>query len=363
MSDYAILVGIARYPNPGFSDLAGPLNDVELFDEWLRSPAGGAIADDHIVKLVTPKPYPDEFEPDEAPPTQHEFERTFRKLIKNLNKNVGKRLYLYFSGHGFSERKRIDSHAALYTADADDEWPMNIFGTYYAQMALRKGWFEEVVLVMDCCRDSEINRKAAQPPMDDAFDEGSAASGKLLAFYGAPFGGKAQERPIAGAGGRVHGLLTYALVKALREAPCDLVGRLTGQQIKNFIYAAWTSLFDESAPDLPKIQTPDGMDIVFDTRPGRQGFEQRITLAQPMTGPADVIFSGGKLEWLFTCRLRPDVHNSIVAFADGTQRPLEFDGQTLTVRLPAGMYECEFTGVGPSRRLPLIVRGDSSVEL
>jgi hypothetical protein len=239
---------------------------------------------------------------------------------------------------------------------------MNIFGTYYAQMALRKGWFEEVVLVMDCCRDSEINRKAAQPPMDEAFDEGAAAKGKLLAFYGAPFGGKAQERPIAAEANRVHGLLTYALVKALREAPCDQAGRLTGQQLKSFMYAAWNKLFGENAPDLPKVQTPDGEDIVFATGPERQGFEQCIKLAQPLTAAAEVIFSGGQLERLFTCRLHPPGQPSTVEFADGTTRPLEFDGQTLTVRLPAGMYECEFTATAPSRRLPLIVRGDGSVE-
>lgn len=362
MSDYAVLVGIAHYPNPGFSDLQGPPNDVALFEEWLRSPTGGAIIDQpnspRILKLVTPNPYPASYEPDEAPPTQYAFERQFRKLSKQLGEEPGRRLYLYFSGHGFSERKKLEAHAAVYTADADDEWPMNIFGTYYALMALRKGWFQEVVLVMDCCRDSEINRKAAQPPLDEAFDEGSASTGKLLALYGAPFGGKAQERTIAAADNTVYGLLTYALVQALRQAPCDARGLLTGQRIKEYIRETWTQLYGPDAPDLPRIQTPDGDDIVFNTPAERQGFAQRITLAAPLTDEAKLVVTDGRFEPLFTCRLEPQGQNSTIVLADGTTQPLEFDGQTLTLRLTAGMYGCEFSGNGDPRSLSLIVRGE-----
>ena len=115
MSDYAILVGISRYPNPGFTDLEGPPNDMALFEEWLRSPTGGAIRDDpdepHIIRLITPEPYPSQFEPDEAPPTKATFERQFRRLVRSLDQVPGKRLYLYFSGHGFAERQRHDAHA------------------------------------------------------------------------------------------------------------------------------------------------------------------------------------------------------------------------------------------------------------
>jgi hypothetical protein len=367
VSDYAILVGISRYPNPGFTDLEGPPNDVALFEEWLRSPAGGAIPDDpdepHIIRLITPEPYPNQFEPDEAPPTQATFERQFRRLVRSLDQAPGKRLYLYFSGHGFAERQRYGAHAAVYTADADDDFPMNIYGTRFAQMTLRKGWFEEVVLVMDCCRDSEINRRAAEPTIDEAFDVGSAAKGKLLAFYGAPFGGKAQERPIPDEDSPVHGLLTYSLVKAFREAPPDPAGRLTGQQLKNYIYAAWNNLCGDAAPDLPRIQTPDGADMVFPTPTERQGFAQRIRLPERLTASAELIVLGAQFNPLFTCRLQPLGQESRIEFPDRSTRSLEFDGRTLTLRLPVGMYQCEYRGVVPPREAALIVRGEGSVEL
>ena len=367
MSDYAILVGISRYPNPGFSDLEGPRNDVALMEEWLRSPAGGEIEDEpdrrHIIKLVTPEPYPHQFEPDEAPPTHSEFERLFRRLVHSLDQLPARRLYLYFSGHGFSERKRHEAHAAVYTADADDDFPMNIYGTRVAQIALRKGWFDEVVLVMDCCRDSEINRRPAEPTIDEAFDEGSATRGKLLAFYGAPFGGKAQERPIPQAGNRVHGLLTYALIKALREAPGDSAGRLTGQQLKNFIYAAWNDLFGDDAPDLPRIQLPDGADVVFVTPPERQGFAQHIKLKEPLSQTAELIVRGAQLNPLFACRLEPPGKESLIEFPDRSTEPARFDGQTLILRLPTGMYYCEISAAVPPREAPLIVRGEGRVEL
>jgi hypothetical protein len=367
VSDYAILVGISRYPNPGFSDLEGPPNDVLLAEEWLRSPTGGAIEDEpgrpHIIKLVTPKPYPDEFEPDEAPPTQKEFESQFRRMVRGLGATPGRRLYLFFSGHGFSERQRAEAHAAVYTADAEDDFPSNIYGTYWAQKALRKGWFDEVVLVMDCCRDSEINRRAAEPPIDEAVDAGTAARGKLLACYGASFGGRAQERPIPEQDNRVHGLLTYALIKALREAPCDQAGRLTGQKLKDYIYASWNQLCGADAPDLPRIQPPDGADIVFATPAERQGFTRRIRLPGPLTSASELILLGPQFNKLFTCRLSPPGGQSLIEYPDRSTRPLPFDGQTLEFTLPAGMYQCEYHGVAPPRAAALIVRGAGDDQL
>lgn len=355
MSDYAILVGISRYPNPGFSDLEGPSNDVELFEAWLRSPEGGGITQaGHIMKLLSPKPYPDPILPDEAPPTYEEFKRLFRRFCKPFEQAPGRRLYLYFSGHGFSERQRAEPHAAIYTADAEDGWPENIPGTDYAQRAMRKGWFQEVVLVMDCCRDSEINRKSAKPNMDESFDEGAAAQGKLLAFYAAPFGGKAQERTIPEAQGTVHGLLTWALIEALRKAPCDASGRLTGTGVKDYLYASWKKRFGENAPDTPKIQTPDGDDIVFQTPPLRRGFKRHLRLATPLTLPCQVIVKDGRSVELFRCHLHPTGVDSYLKYPDGGQEPLAFDGVELDIRLPGGIYNCDVAG----RSATLIVQGD-----
>lgn len=223
--DFAILVGISVYPNPGFSTLSGPSKDIVLMRKWLTDAAGGAIPDDkeHIVIIESPEPYPQVDDPDKAPPVAEAFDIEFRKLLRKRMglkaDRVKGRLYLYFSGHGFCNRRmNRDSEAALYSANATKEYYDHIYGTQYARVAKGKALFQEIVLIMDCCRDSEVNREPTPRPYTDTPDDGLAAEAQLLAIYAVPKGGKAQERVVQERGGEVHGLLTHALIQALDEA-------------------------------------------------------------------------------------------------------------------------------------------------
>ena len=111
--DHAILIGLKRYPTLGDggtpADLNGPENDIESLREWLVHPNGGALNPDgstiHEFRAVDGGaagfgPSSDKLEAD-----------VFGKLVAIAKANangrmVGRRLYMYLSGHGFSPARQ-----------------------------------------------------------------------------------------------------------------------------------------------------------------------------------------------------------------------------------------------------------------
>ena len=169
--DYAILTGISWYPAGGFAELKGPPNDVRLVEQWLTSPELGNLPASNVIKVITKEPLPnlDQIDVDQAEPLAHQFDGVFKGLLRRRmqlgGERVSGRLYLYFSGHGFSSKEQNkDAEAALYCANATRVVYEHIFGTHYARIAKAWALFSEVVLIMDCCRDAESIRSPTPRP-------------------------------------------------------------------------------------------------------------------------------------------------------------------------------------------------------
>jgi hypothetical protein len=210
--DFAILVGITRYM--GLGNLQGPEGDAQRFRDWLIDPEGGAVPADHVHLIVT-SGFPDAPSVDDAEPASIRFDRALRQVLAPgggaPKEHIGRRLYLYFSGHGFTTRDRPE--AALYTARATLSFPEQIAGTRYLDILKSAALFDELVLVMDCCRTLEMLSVIA-PPLLNLMDDPVGASGvKAFIAYGAPNGLLAREKPLT-PGGPVEGLLTHALLAA-----------------------------------------------------------------------------------------------------------------------------------------------------
>ena len=191
--DYAILVGIGKYADTStFPELRGPTNDVGIMKEWLTSSAGGNVNPDNITTILSPPVLEPGMDVDSVPPVTEDFKRAFKKLVRDKDGHFISRpgrLYLYFSGHGFCEKKSLTPQATLYAANATREFPENIFGSYYALLARDKALFSEIVLIMDCCRDAEVNRPPDVPAVNEA-GSGAAGDVRLFCAYAAPKGGK-----------------------------------------------------------------------------------------------------------------------------------------------------------------------------
>src|SRR3984893_8173020 len=72
---------------------------------------------------------------------------------------VGRRLYVYMSGHGFSPRP---SRGCLFTANATMDFGANVYPSAWLDWFRDSGYFSEFVLWLDCC----MNRVGTIPPSE-----------------------------------------------------------------------------------------------------------------------------------------------------------------------------------------------------
>ena len=360
--DHAILVGISKYVDPGFGPLQGPPNDVALFRDWLLSPDGGDVPAAQVTVITSPAAFDPDLDPDRAPPLAEEFKLVFRKLIRDdRGRPLARpgRLYLYFSGHGFCEKKSQTPEGALYAANATSLFPENIYGTHYAQVVRDKALFGEVVLVMDCCRDAEVNRAGDVPAINEA-GATAASAVKLFCLYAAPKGGKAQERPIAERGGKVCGLLTHAFLKAIEQARPDAPPLIGAAALKAHLLETWAAVCGDQPAPLPEVVLPTGDELYF--RSGNRGMVQEFRFAQPPAGEVTLAIVDGRKRPVSTCVLRPPPQPSLVDWGGGRSEALAFDGSRFVLPLPAGFYRYTATGALATSSL-FAVEGVGHVEL
>lgn len=257
---FALLLAINHYP--GLTDLDGPENDAKLFQEWLVSADGGDLPKSNV-RLITSSDFQRANNPYDASPTRREFVRALDEWLREdggWRDKVGTRLYLFFAGHGFTAGSSI-SDPALFTAAAQNSDPDHIAGYRYAAKIVNAGFFDEVILVMDCCQDVLKSSSVLEPTWSPP-DRGLSASVKFLQAYGAPRGRKAFEDALDGDGTK-RGLFSSVWIEALKSAMPDAEGWVTGQAIKNQALQIWASRFKLRTHYDPPIRLPDGEDIRF----------------------------------------------------------------------------------------------------
>ena len=265
--DWAVVVGVSLYP--GLSNLDGPENDANSFHQWLISPQGGDVPAGQIA-LILSSGWPAVDKPNNAEPTELRVQQAFEDLqdVAAANakagngRRAGRRLYIYLSGHGCAPR--FDD-AALLTANATQVRPgHHVLGKLYANWFLRSNFFDEAVLLMDCCRESYPQTPPNIPPFIDI--TGPDAVDKAKTFYG--FGTKwsrlSRERAMDD--GKVHGVFTWALLKGLQGEACDpATGQVTSATLGNYLYnnmKVFLSAKDLADPDVPKEP-----DLDYDNNP------------------------------------------------------------------------------------------------
>jgi hypothetical protein len=266
-NDWAVVVGVRLYP--GLTNLDGPENDANAFHNWLVSSAGGDVPAEQIA-LILSSQFPPAGLATHAEPTNLRVQQAFEDLQDVAEANakagnghrVGRRLYIYLSGHGCAPR--FDD-AALLTANATQLRPgYHILGKLYANWFLRSNFFDEAVLFMDCCRESYPQ----SPPNIPAYIDmtGPEAVDKARRFYG--FGTKwsrlSREHQMDD--GSVHGVFTWALLKGLKGEACDpATGQITAATLGNYLYnnmKAFLKVEDLNDPLVPKEP-----DLEYDNNP------------------------------------------------------------------------------------------------
>lgn len=262
--DWAVVVGIKNYPE--LSDLDGPENDARDFYEWLTSPTGGAVPKHQAQLIVSPNPPAGKATL--ARPTAEQIQEAFDHLDDIANKEggdgrVGRRLYLYFSGHGFAPDFE---QAALLMANATQKRTgLHILGKPYADWFFRSGYFREVVLFMDCCQEKYSKTVPRPIHFNEVTDPEAIDEGKRFYGFATKWSRLAQERVMED--GKVHGVFTTALLTALRGAAADNNHNITATSLGDWLYNNMRKFISEDA--LKNNEISKDPDLQYEKNPNK----------------------------------------------------------------------------------------------
>jgi len=299
--DWAIVVGVKLYP--GITNLEGPENDAQNFYEWLISPTGGGIpvtnppgktlAPGNQAILIKSSDFAASFDDaSAAKPTQAEVSQAFDYLrslaVTNLNTKgryrIGRRLYLYFAGHGFAPSFGVvpsPDDAALFMANADYKSPgYHISGRPYAHWFSYGGIFQEVVLFMDCCRDDNPNYPPNTVPYGPLKGTPLDLVDRRTFFgFGTKWNRQAREREMDD--NKWHGVFTTALLAGLKGAAVDVdTGNVTARTLINYLYNYMKTYFTNQERDNAEIEKEPS--LIFDPHI----HDDRLILAKPPAAAA-----------------------------------------------------------------------------
>lgn len=293
---YAVVIGLTRYPlldNPP-PDLQGPENDVDAVVGWLVNNGGVPVT---TVKVVRSSAFG---APPEVRPTRDEIEEAFLWLdqLAEVNRQhgrgrqVGSRIYLYASGHGFSPRPK---QACLLAANASQrQLSANVFPSGWIDWLQDANYFSEYVLWVDCCMDRAVLAPPPQTPLDP-LNAGGAPRASFTAFA-APRPLKAAEKQIP-EDGKWHGVFTWNLLKGLRGAAADKNGAVNGRRLTDWLrqaQPAWLDPPDLRNPEVAKEPAivDDGADLFFPDCTEHLTFTVSLQAPQIYAGKALRLWSG-----------------------------------------------------------------------
>lgn len=240
--DHAVVIAIRRYADVAagwVTTLEGPDNDAAAMVEWLKAPGGGGL-DECNIRVVASSGAPEPFPEGGATPNQRNVIETLDEIAQ-LPKNAfgqyaGRRLYVHISGHGWS---REPDEAALVTAEATQEKPLNVLVTSWTRWMHKAAPFKEIVLWADTC--------ATRVPLKDLYpcvlDERVSPNTKEVAVFegfAAPLGYRAVEAQMPD--GFCHGAFSYALLAGLKGAAASPV---TSSSLRDYLHNAMKDFMTE----------------------------------------------------------------------------------------------------------------------
>ena len=250
MPNRAIVVGIQGYPELP-PKLRGPRNDAQRFYDWVTTVGGVDPANARLIVDQEPQAASSL----DARPTPEMVQREFDKLEVDARTSAtgqaGDRLYLYFSGHGFGQSL---TDAALLMANATQfRTRHHIPGSAWADFFYANGYFKEVLLFIDCCRE-RYNTAPLNGPGGTLPAEPPAGARRFYAFA-AKYGKLAVETDI---NGQVGGVFTATLLDGLNGGASEEDGRITGATLKAYLYENMKSyLSDDDLADGLVATEPD----------------------------------------------------------------------------------------------------------
>ncbi|MFD1611157.1 hypothetical protein ACFSCW_05005 [Sphingomonas tabacisoli] len=268
LADRALIVGIDRYSALGA--LSGAERDAAAFYDWVTT-AGGVqpanatkIVSSNFKKAPKSKPWNER-------PAQQAIDDFFHAVQAASDANnaagegpqVGKRLYMFFSGHGFAPA--LDRSGVL-MANASPAAPINVAAMLWANRMYEGGWFDEVLLFQDACRQP-MRQADLSPPFLVSLGLSGLEKRRRFIALSAKNDQLSLEKKINGAD--VRGVFSVTLLDALKGGARDpLTGEITAAQLKSYLQSNMKTLLtsqelaDPEIASQPEVFDPDPFVIV-----------------------------------------------------------------------------------------------------
>ena len=342
--DWALAVGITKYPDSTFEPLDGPEADAKDFFDWVTSKEGGGVSR-QCARLVVSSQFRKPRSAIEAQPAAEAVQNYFEQLDEMARETdelmLGRRLYIYLSGHGFAPN---DNESALLMANAGrNRLKHHIPGKAWANLFYRSGYFEEVLLFMDCCRNI-LPQTIPNPPSVSVRDNPDAIQkGRRFYAFATKWGAASRERVVAR--GKSRGVFTLALMEGLRGRACEPgSNRITAMSLRSYLF---TNMRDFLAPaDLNNPAIPKEPDVepsqqsadftIVEVKDLPRGAPVRILLPAEVAGKT-INIRDGQFQIVATRRAQPPEWSKV---------------------LPRGLYLAEIVG-GPAA-MPFEVRASGT---
>lgn len=142
----AVVCGVSNYQHPNIPDLRYADRDAEAFASFLRSPAGGALDDDHLKLILNEQA------------TTAQFDAALGWLLDESQ--PGDQAIIYFSGHGDVETKTRGQQGFLLFWDSPPNayisgaYPIFFLKEMIATLSVEKKI--RVLIITDACRSGNL---------------------------------------------------------------------------------------------------------------------------------------------------------------------------------------------------------------
>lgn len=277
--DFAIVVGIDDYCKNPYQRLKGARRDAIEFINWLKSPDGGNLPPQNV------DPYTKLSTDDGSSPVFSEILpllETIRGLAPPDQRRIGRRLYIFLSGHSVSPDELDD--AGLVTLESEERFTVAFPGKQYADKLCLAGHFGEVLLFMDCCQLRD-RHPAMELPIRLHVDTTANTSAKRFYAFATAFSAAGRE---AEWNGNVRGIFSRHLIEGLRTA-ADGRGRLTTIALRSFLEARMRDLVVNGETQTPHFAVSDELVLLA----GRPPHSVNVNLDFRAPSPASLLILDG----------------------------------------------------------------------
>ena len=214
--DFAIIIGINDYTptnQNGLKTLLGAINDANRVEDWVSSATGGNVPAVNIKKIVS--------SPAPLKPLQDEIDDAFLDIETSIKAKGGlaKRLYFYFAGHGLGTLDNTMDTGLCLANWSENRRQSALSSESYKDFIKQYGYFEEIIFIADCCRNTKINIKPKAPTFSSPVPGHGAGQTKLFVAYATQYQDQSYE--VESIDSEMRGAFTTILIKGLKGAAAN----------------------------------------------------------------------------------------------------------------------------------------------